>query len=112
MANRIVIKQNDLLPIITATVKDEDDVVVDLTNASTISFSMRNQYTGTLKINAAAGAFVSKPAGTISYTWASGDTNTIGDYIAEFGIVWLTGNKPQTAPQATNLYISIVDGVI
>lgn len=72
---------------------------------------MRNQYTGTIKISNVAGAFVVKAAGTISYTWAGSDTDTIGDYIAEFQITW-PSSKLQTAPQKTNLYISIIDGVL
>jgi hypothetical protein len=111
MSNRITLKQNDLLPVIVATVTDEDGAAVDLTNASSVAFYLRNQYTGVIKVNGSAGSFVSKPAGTVQYTWASGDTDTIGDYIAEFVITWLTGNKQQTAPQKINLYISIVDGV-
>lgn len=113
MASRITLKQNDLLPTIIATVEDETGTVVDLTNALSVAFSMRNQYTGTLKINAAAASFYgARTTGQVQYTWASGDTDTIGDYIAEFEITWLTGNKQQSAPQKVNLYISIVDGVI
>lgn len=110
-SNRIILKQNDLLPAIVATVRDDNGDIVDLTNASTVAFYMRNQITGVIKINGTAGSFVSKPDGTISYTWVSGDTDTIADYIAEFVITWLTGNKPQSAPQKSNLYISVIDGV-
>lgn len=112
MSSRITIKQNDLVPILTATVKDDDGNVVDLTNASSVVFYMRNQYTGVIKVNGSAATFVApRTDGQVQYTWISGDTDTIGDYIAEFLIIWTNGSKQQTAPQASNIYVSIMDGV-
>jgi len=112
MTSRITLKQNDLMPVLIATVTDENGVVVDLTNASTVSFSMKNQYTGVVKVTSAATFIVPRSSGQVQYSWISGDTDTVGDYLAEFNIVWLSGNKPQTAPQKTNLYISIISGVV
>jgi hypothetical protein len=111
MSNRITIKQNDLLPVLVATIINEDSTVVDLTNAVSVNFYLRNQYSGVIKVNGTAGSFLApRTAGQVQYTWIPGDTNTIGDYVAEFVITW-PGSEQQTAPQKVNLFISIIDGV-
>lgn len=113
MAERITLKKNDRVPSIVATIKDKNGTVIDLTAASTVTFSMRNQYTGACKINAAAASFVApRTTGQVKYDWLAGDTDTADDYIAEFTVVWVADNKKQTAPQTTNLFISIFPTVV
>ena len=113
MAERITLKENDLVPSIIATIKDLNGDVVNLTPAASVTFTMRDQYTGVIKINATAASFVApQTSGQVKYDWAAGDTDTAGDYIAEFTVTWTAGSKLQTAPQTTHLYITIFPTVV
>lgn len=94
------IKKGDTRPILAAVLKD-NDVVIDLTLATAVKFIMKSQGSpgGAAAVNAAC-EFISKPAGTISYTWVLADTATSGLYNAEFEITWTDGGK-QTVPNDT-----------
>lgn len=67
------------------------------TNADSVVFNMRNQDTGTLKIDGVAAAFGSdRTTGELIYTLHSGDFDTRGDYVGWFVIYWQTSqNQPQ-----------------
>ena len=80
------IKQNDTSPPFTATLRDGDGEVVDISGA-TVKFLMRNRLTRALKVDGVA-SVVSGSGGTISYTWASGDTDTPGTYEVEIEITF------------------------
>ncbi len=79
------IKENDTSPILQATLKDGDGVVVNL-SGSTVVFSMRDENLQTLKIDKKACVLVDAVNGVVSYTWlaANNDTDTPGLYIGEF----------------------------
>ena len=104
------IKTGDLLPAITATLMQQvgtaDATVIDLTTATAVKFGMRNRATGATKVDA-AGTIVSAVAGTVKYTWVSGDTDTAGTYDAEWQVMW-PSSKPQTIPNGG--YDTIVVG--
>lgn len=77
----------DLLPItrvkgdrepVGATLKNQADVAVDLTGLK-INFCMFDKYNKTTKVNAAA-TIVTAASGTVSYTFASIDVDTVGNY--------------------------------
>lgn len=98
------IKRGDLLPELNGTCQD-DNGIVDLTNAVSVRFLMGLPGVTTNKV-AAAAAFVSKPAGTVKYTWAGTDTDTVGDYDGEFEVTW-PGSKLETFPNRGFIRISV-----
>lgn len=85
----VYIKQNDTQPSISATLT-EDGVAVDITGA-TVTFVMRPRATrcqpasGAPKVEAAA-VVVNAAAGQVRYDWAVGDTDTEGQFDAEFKV--------------------------
>ncbi len=96
------IKRGDLLPVIQATLRQENDkgemVVIDLRTAISVTFVMRNMDTNQLKTRAVAD-IVDAINGVVRYHWAVVDTNTVGHYRCEWEILWPgTPNKPQTVP--------------
>lgn len=100
-----IIKQGDLFPPIDDIVKDENDVVVDVTGA-TIQFSMREaREPSSVKISLANGSVVNGAQGKIRYQPAGTDTDTPGTYEAEFRVTPLIGN-PMRVP--TTGYITVV----
>jgi hypothetical protein len=88
-------KANDRRPYIQAQLMTGGQPV-DLSTASGVSFIMRPAGGGAVKVNAAA---VIRDAlnGVVRYAWAVGDTNTPGQYEAEWEVIWPTA-EPQTFP--------------
>ncbi len=62
-------------------------------SGSTVLFSMRNSNTAVLKVNGSTATVVSPTTGAISYAWATGDTDTVGEYLAWWSVN--TGGKLQ-----------------
>lgn len=60
------------------------DLPVDLTG-STVKLKMRPANSSALKINTAA-TVLSPAAGTIRYDWATGDVDTVGDFLGWFEV--------------------------
>lgn len=106
------IKQNDLVPAISATlmqaVGTADAGPIDLTTAISVKFAMRRRSTGATKVDA-AGTIVTPSAGTVKYQWAGIDTDTAGDYDCEWQILWPAGK--QTIPGASYDKIVITDDI-
>jgi hypothetical protein len=95
------LKAGDLLPALTAALKDGNGSPIDLTGA-TVTFRMRKRGATALTVDAAA-SVVSAAAGTVRYDWLSGDTDTHGLYDAEFRCE-LTGGR-ETVPN--DRYITV-----
>lgn len=76
----------------------------DLTGATSVSFQM---YTaaGTVKVAKTAATIIDGPTGVVEYAWASGDTDTVGDFNIEFEVMW--GTEPQTFPSKGFFTITI-----
>lgn len=98
------IKQDDTKPTITATLTNGAGTAIDLTGA-TVKFRMRETGSTALKVDAAA-TIVSAAAGTVSYQWVSGDTDTAGRYLAEWEITFAGGAR-QTVPSNRFNVISV-----
>jgi len=97
MANRDplkhFLKKEDLEPPIRRTIIDANTgLPYDLTGASAV-FYMKT-VGGSVKINGAA-AIIESPAssGIIRYDWTTGDTDTSGEYYAEFVIALASGKE-------------------
>jgi hypothetical protein len=87
-----VIKQNDTMPYLEATLSD-DNGPVDLTGAS-VKLAMkplaRCGQTSALKFKK-AGVVVTPASGVVRYQWGAGDTDTAGNFQAEFEVTFADG---------------------
>lgn len=100
------LKAHDRLPSIRATFTTAG-AAVDLTTATTVTFIMKVKTGGAAaKVNAPA-TVVDPTSGIVRYDWAAGDTDTPGDYQAEWQVTWSSGQK-QTFPTLTYHSISIL----
>lgn len=84
------IKRNDTLPKIEATLQ-QNSIVYDLTGA-TVKFIMKKSGSGAAKVDASA-TVVDASGGQVEYAWddVAGDTDTEGDYNAEFEVTTGSG---------------------
>lgn len=104
---RVFYKRLDTYPPLIATVTDESGQAVNLTDADSVTFLMRNAETGAIKINAGAADFVSpKTTGKVKRVWADTDLNEAGEFEGEFKIVW-SGTEGQRAPQKKRILITV-----
>ena len=79
------IKQGDNSPGVSATLKDADGGVIDLT-ACTVKFNMRLRASRKVKISLGAVVLVVAASGTVRYDWQAGDTDAAGIYEIEWQI--------------------------
>ena len=98
------IKKGSLRPILQATIYGSDGSAIDITGASTVTFTMYNS-TET-KIDGVAGAIVDATEGQVSYTWTGTDTDTAGTYYAYFDVT-LAGGYSMKAPTKNELIIEV-----
>lgn len=98
------IKQNDLLPIIRAHLGGADGHPQKL-GGMTVRFHL-NDASGATVVDAAA-VVENAARGVVSYTWASGDTDTVGTYTAEFEVT--NAGKTMTFPNDSNISVIITD---
>ena len=91
MAEIISVYQNDLLPELEVDVVDYDpltgvETVVDLSAVGTVLyFKARPVDGGAIKIDGQLTA-VDAPNGKFKYEWLVGDTDTVGEFLAEVSI--------------------------
>lgn len=77
---------------ITARLLDGNGAAADLTGASSIKFQMRKKAETTLKINRTA-VVVDAPTAKVQVTTTATDTDTIGNYIAEWRVTYANGDR-------------------
>lgn len=87
----VIVKRNDLQPIVTGTLTDSTGAVPNLTGAS-VKFVMRDQTATTAKVNHAA-TITNVSTGAVSYSWLAGDTDTAGYYVAEWVVTFSDGSS-------------------
>lgn len=96
------IKQGDTHKPVEAVIQDSDGAI-DLTNASSVRFIMSTPAGGTV-VDAAGTIVAPATDGRVRYAWAEGDTDTAGNYRAEFEVTFADGTI-LTAP--TDKYLKI-----
>lgn len=101
------IKAGDLRPTLDATLTDDAGTALDLTSASSCRFVMRSVAGGTPKV-AAAASIVTPASGIVRYAWTGTDTDTPGDYFAEFEVTY-AGPKTETHPNDGHLLVRITE---
>lgn len=75
--------QGNLLPALTATLSYADGTAVNLAGAS-VNLVLRNPDASAVYLNQPCAA----TGNTVTYDWASGDTDIPGDYVAEFVVTF------------------------
>lgn len=88
MATQLYIKRNDTHPSVEATLRDRNGPI-DLAGA-TVRWIVSSVPDGTPIVNAAA-EIVNAGAGTVKYTWLTGDTAVAGTYKGEFEVTLHNG---------------------
>lgn len=102
------IKQNDTSPAMLATLQDASGSAVNITGGS-VRFHMRPVGSTTAKVSTTA-TIVTASTGSVRYSWASGDTDTVGAYQAEFQVTYSDG-KIETFPNDGYIAVEITDDI-
>ena len=102
------IKQNDTSPSMLATLQDADGNVIDLT-ATDVRFHMRKISSSEVVVDNAA-TIVTELEGLVRYDWQSGDTATIGSYLAEFEVTYADATV-ETFPNDGYIRVEIIDDI-
>jgi hypothetical protein len=103
------IKVGDRRPALRITCNQGDGTALDLTGA-TVTFSMKTRGGGPVKVSAQACTVITAASGIVEYRWAAADTDTAGDYDAEFRIS-LPGTLQTTVPGNGYLWVQVQDAV-
>ena len=98
------IKQNDTGPSLLATLKDANDVPVNITGAD-VRFHMKS-LEGVVKIDSDM-TVINSAEGLVRYDWLVGDTDTFGTYYVEFEVTYIDGSV-ETFPNTGSLVVSVV----
>lgn len=105
------IQQTDTHPLVACQLKSgigtDDEAVIDLTNADSVTFRMRALGASTDTVSAAA-TIVTAATGSVSYRLTALQTATAGRYAAWWVIDWADGNQ-STVPSAGHDVIIIGD---
>ena len=82
-------KQNDRRPAMPVTIK-HGTVIVSLVEATSVQFKMRPSWGTDLKVDAPA-EITNAADGEVEYRWAVGDTDTVGEFLVEWEVLWADG---------------------
>lgn len=104
------IKKGDTRPVLEAILRGSDDDPRDLSNAAGIEFHMADSETGDIIVNSPA-TIVTASEGRVQYEWASGDTDSVGLYMAEFEVSYDDGST-ETFPNYGTMEVRISEGLV
>lgn len=91
------VRRNDRRPALSLTISDAAGTSVNLTTATSVTLKVKAPGATTLKVDSAM-SVVSAAAGTVTRSWASGDTDTAGVYDLEAEVLWNDGTKQSFPP--------------
>jgi hypothetical protein len=103
--NIFYIRSGGTLPLIRATIIDNENEIVDLTNVSSVKFTMFNN--DGKKIDESDGEVYDSENGQVTYQMSTADTDTVGAYNAYFKLVFQTGDI-MYAPAVDTFDVEIV----
>lgn len=107
-AQPFVIKRGDRLPVLQRqlTISDGGSPrAIDLTGC-VVTFTMASKATGAVKVSAPA-TIVSAVDGRVEYAWDADDTDTEGQFIGEWRVVY-PDTKAMTVPTVDFLTINVL----
>ena len=105
--SEFTIKQNDTSPSLLYAIQPTS---IDLTGA-TVVFNMRNQVTNVVQVSRKAAIVVTATGTpTVQYDWDEADTQTSGQFEAEFEVTHSNG-RVETFPQRGFIGITITDDI-
>jgi len=104
------VKEDNTRPYLRVTLKDQDEVVINLTTANAVLFSMEPR-DGTIKVNRAACTIVDATNGIVEYRWAAVDTDTPAIYFGEFIVDWDGAGDEITVPNDSYTIIKVKEKV-
>lgn len=110
MSDTFTIKQNDTRPKIRVQLAETGEGALDLTTAEKVYFLMRAKADADPTSPKVKGecAFVNKSEGKVEYTWEEGDTDTIGEFKAEWEIHYEDGGI-ETVPNDGYVIVNVED---
>jgi len=101
------IGQGDTLPVLTRTLDDVNGPI-DLTNATSVTLILRSKWLNAFYLSVACAILTPKTAGNISYGWRAADTALVGDYLAEFLVIFGDGTRVTIPNSPAKTWIQIV----
>lgn len=107
------IKQNDTSPAIRFQLQDQNRDPVDISGFENLRFFMQKENSKNPTVIADQDTGVSAPDvenGIVQYDWEEGDTDTAGDYDAEFEVVF-SGGERETFPNRRDISVKIEEDI-
>lgn len=110
---RFVIKRHSTRPYLEVLVTNSDGTPFNFTGATSVRFSMKDEEDTVVIDNAVAGFSGGNPAlGKLQYRWTASDTDTEGEYSAEFDVVYSPTEKltlPLDGDIRVKIYVDVND---
>ena len=111
MANpTFFMKRNDDQPTLDVALRDDKNRPVDVTGA-TVLFHMRNTADDTTKISGGSVTVLSASKGEVRDSWSTSNTNTAGNFEAEFQVTFAEGGV-QSFPNDGYIDVIITEDVV
>jgi hypothetical protein len=109
------LKRGDRRSIFSVTLEDNfgqpSEAAVDLTSASSATFSMWDHRTHVVKVNRGTAAISGTISpGQVTYSWGTADVSTAGLYDAEIEVLWNDG-KAETFPSGGYWTVLITEDI-
>lgn len=107
-----VIKRGDTAPAFSKRLYDRSGYPLSLDDVADVSFHMRDKnYNMTVTDNTAGNVTITdSTSGEVEYQWASGDTEEVGTYLAEFELEYTDG-RIRTVPAYSDYEIKVVEDI-
>lgn len=104
------IKQYDTKPVFSAVLRDPSGNPVDLSTATSVEFRLRKS-NERAHVVAAASIDVDPTTGRVSYAWADGDTDLVGDGMEAVIVVTWNDGSEQTFPTVGYVSVDVKDNI-